>query len=118
MTVPALLLTSFLLLFRSPASTQQQQQRETPEQIRRILAQSSCLAVAYPGSELAKDAEAIYALYAPLLKLRDPLAARRKVEALATAENPAKPSPVGNQNLALATCALFAERGDVLAAMK
>jgi hypothetical protein len=92
-----------------------QSSRETPAQMRRILAQSFCLAAAYPNSDLARDAEAVYALYAPLLGVRDPLAARRKVEALVAAENPGKPTPVGERNLALAKCTLFAERKDVMA---
>lgn len=89
------------------------QPRETPAQMRRIVAQSLCLAVAYPDSAIARDTESIYAVYAPLSGARDPLAARKKTEALAAAENPAKPTPVGGHNLALAKCALFAERADV-----
>ncbi len=92
--------------------------RETPAQMRRILAQSFCLAAAYPNSDLARDAEAVYALYATSIGVRDPLAARRKVEALVAVENPAKPTPVGGRNLALAKCALFGERADVIALLK
>lgn len=90
---------------------------ETPAQIRRIVAQSVCLAVAYPDSAIARDNEAVYALYAPLLKVKQPLEARRKVEKLAQAAQPASPTPVGSHNLALAKCALFAERQDVLSAL-
>lgn len=92
-----------------------QSSRETAAQMRRILAQSFCLAAAYPKSDLARDAEAVYALYAPLIGVRDPLAARRKVEKLVAAEDPGKPTPVGDRNLALAKCTLFAERADVIA---
>ncbi|MBM3797089.1 MAG: hypothetical protein FJW31_24265 [Acidobacteria bacterium] len=46
---------------------------------------------------------------------RDAFAARRKTEALAVAENPSKRTPVGEHNLALAKCALFADRADVQA---
>lgn len=91
------------------------QPRETPAQIRRILAQSLCLATAYPESAIAKDAESVYAVYAPLTGARDALAARKKTEALAAAENPSKRTPVGEHNLALAKCALFADRADVQA---
>ncbi len=86
---------------------------ETPAQIRRIVAQSLCLAVAYPQSEVSRDSEAVYALYAPLMNIKNPLPARQQVEKLAVAERPASPSPVGNHNLALAKCSLFAERLDV-----
>jgi hypothetical protein len=92
--------------------------RETPAQMRRIVAQSLCLAGAYPGTALAKDAEAVYALYATQMGAKDPLGARRKVEALVAKENPGKLTPVGERNLALAKCALFAERADVLAILK
>ncbi|MCC6538038.1 MAG: hypothetical protein IT162_10835 [Bryobacterales bacterium] len=91
------------------------QPRETPAQMRRIVAQSLCLATAYPDSAIARDAEAVYTVYATLTGARDPLAARKKTEALAAAENPAKPTPVGGHNLALAKCALFADRADVQA---
>jgi hypothetical protein len=90
---------------------------ETPAQIRRIVAQSVCLAVAYPDNSVARDNEAVYALYAPLLSVKEPLEARRKVEKMAQAAQPAAPSPAGGHNLALAKCALFAERLDVLTAL-
>ena len=107
-TRPLLLLLALLL----PACAYPQP-RETRAQMRQIVAQSLCLAAAYPGSDLARDSEAVYALYAPLLGVRDPRAARRKIEALVAAENPAKPSRVGERNLALAKCLLFSERADV-----
>lgn len=91
---------------------------ETPAQIRRIVAQSVCLAIAYPDSNIARDNEAVYALYAPLLNIREPLEARRKIEKLALAAQPGAPSPAGAHNLALARCALFAERQDVLATLR
>jgi hypothetical protein len=109
--IRSLLLASVLLLPESACP----QPRETRAQMRRIVAQSLCLAAAYPGSDLARDSEGVYALYAPLLGVRDPLAARRKVEALVADENPGKPTPVGQRNLALAKCTLFAERADVIA---
>jgi hypothetical protein len=108
----ALLVAAFLMPWQANC-----QGRETRAQMRRIVAQSLCLAAAYPNSDVARDSEAVYALYAPLLGLREPLAARRKVEALVAAENPGKPTPVGQQNLALAKCALFAERADVVATL-
>jgi hypothetical protein len=92
--------------------------RESPAQMRRIIVQSLCLAIAYPGSELARDAEAVYALYAPWIDLPDPLAARGRVEALARAMAPDRPAPASGRNLGLAKCALFAERRDVLALLK
>ena len=109
--IRVLLPLTLLLLPESACS----QPRETRAQMRRIIAQSLCLAAAYPGSDLARDSEAVYALYAPMLGVRDPLATRRKVEALVVAENPGKPTPVGQRNLALAKCTLFAERSDVMA---
>lgn len=90
---------------------------ETPSQIRRIVAQSICLAIAYPDSAISRDSEAVYALYAPLLKVKDPLKSRQAIEKLALTAQPASSSPVGGHNLALAKCTLFAERKDVLAAL-
>ena len=113
--IPRLLLSMAFLLLPGCVSSQP---RETRAQMSRIVAQSLCLAAAYPESELARDTEAVYALYAPLLGLQDPLAARRKLEALVVAENPGKPTPVGQRNMALAKCALFAERADVMALLK
>ena len=104
-----------LLLILACVSADSQQPRETRAQMRRILAQSFCLAAAYPNSDVARDSEAVYALYAPLIGVKDPLGARRKVEALVAAENPAKPTPVGQRNLALAKCVLFADRADIMA---
>lgn len=88
---------------------------ETPAQVRRIVAQSICLAVAYPGSDIAKDSEAVYAVYAGMLPVKSPREARRRITELALKSAPAALSPVGNHNLALAKCTLFAERSDVLA---
>ncbi len=86
---------------------------ETPTQIRQILAQSFCLGVAYPGGDIARDVEGVYAVYIGQLPLEAPLEARRKIEALAAASKPSEPTPVGGHNLALAKCALFAQRTDV-----
>jgi hypothetical protein len=86
---------------------------ETPAQIRRIVAQSICLAQAYPDTVVAKDAESVYAVYAGQLTVKNPLEARRKIEELAKASDPSKRTPVGDHNLALAKCSLFAERADV-----
>jgi hypothetical protein len=90
---------------------------ETPDQVRRIMAQSICLATAYPGTALATDSDAVYAVYATMLQVKSPLDARRKVAELAASSAPATPTPVGNYNLALAKCTLFAERRDVRAAL-
>jgi hypothetical protein len=87
---------------------------ETPAQIRRILAQSICLSVAYPGTQIAKDSESVFAVYATMLTVKAPLKARQAVEQLAVTTNPAALTPVGEYNLALAKCSLFAERADVL----
>jgi len=92
--------------------------RETPAQMRRIVAQSICFAGAYPGTAMARDMEAVYALYATQMGSKDPLGARRKVEALVAKEDPGKLAPVGERNLALAKCALFAERSDVVSILK
>jgi hypothetical protein len=90
---------------------------ETPDQVRRIVAQSLCLATAYPNSDISRDNEAIYAVYAPLLNVKAPLEARRIVETLATKAQPASPTPVGDHNLALAKCVLFAEQPNVQSAL-
>ncbi len=83
---------------------------ETPAQIRRILAQSICLSVAYSGGQIAKDSDSVYAVYATMLAVKDPLKARQGVEQLAIKTNPAAPTPVGEYNLALAKCTLFVRR--------
>jgi hypothetical protein len=107
-------LKSSLVLFSIISSTAAgASQQETPAQVRRILAQSICLAQAYPETVIAKDAESVYAVYAGQLTIKNPLEVRRKIEALAKASEPAKPTPVGDYNLALAKCSLFAERADV-----
>jgi hypothetical protein len=90
---------------------------ETPDQVRRIMAQSICLATAYPGTALATDSDAVYAVYATMLQVKSPLEARRRVAELAASSAPATLTPVGNHNLALAKCTLFAERRDVRAAL-
>jgi hypothetical protein len=88
--------------------------RESPAQMRRIVAQSLCLAAAYPGTELARDSEIVFAAYAPALRLEEVPSLREKMDALIQAEDPTKPTPVNDHHLALAKCALFAERQDVM----
>lgn len=96
------------------ASQLQAQPRETLSQIRQIVAQSICLAVAYPGTALEADSEAVWNVYAQLLGpgvTRDSQAA---VHSLAVTSRPSLLTPVGNRNLALARCLLFAQRRDVM----
>lgn len=91
----------------------QAQPRETPADIRRIVAQALCLAEAYPDSVIAADGAAVVAVYQGTLGARVSVKDIEAVRGLARAEKPAAPTPVGNRNLAIAKCTLFANRADV-----
>jgi hypothetical protein len=93
-------------------------QRETPEQMRRIVVQSVCLGVAYPNSIMAKDSAEVITLYQEAL---GPSLSARKIaalKALAEKEKPSAPTPVGAKNLAIAKCVLFADQPDVRKLLK
>jgi hypothetical protein len=92
----------------------QAQPRETPAQIRQIVAQSICLAVAYPGTVLEVDSEAVWSVYAQLLGPGVTRDSQDAVRDLAVTSLPHKLTPVGSMNLALARCLLFAQRRDVV----
>lgn len=87
--------------------------RETLAEMRRIVAQSICLAQAYPQDPIAKDSGAVVAVYqgqlGPSVSARD----IESVRSLAARAQPSAPTPVGNHNLAIARCVLFAEQPDV-----
>ena len=102
-----------LLVACTPAATQGQR-RESPAEVRRIVAQAVCLGEAYPGSAIAGDSADVLAVYQGLLGTRVTAREIEAVRALARAANPAARTPVGNHNLAIARCVLFAERADVL----
>lgn len=87
--------------------------RETRGQMQRIVAHAVCLAVGYPDTPLAADAERVIATYGPLLGGRVDVKRLSEIRALARAAEPAKPMPVGQSNFAIARCTLFAERPDV-----
>ena len=93
-------------------------QRETPEQIRRIVAQSICLGVAYPDSPIAKDSSEVVAVYRDALGNSPSVQKIAELKTLAEKEKPSAPSPVGAKNLAIAKCILFAERPDVRKLLK
>lgn len=86
------------------------QGRESPSEIRRIVAQAICLSEAYPDSPIATDAAHILAAYAEALPPRADLTA---VRTLARDARPAAPTPAGARNFAIAKCTLFAGRTDV-----
>ncbi len=91
----------------------QTQSRETPDEIRRIVAQAICLAEAYPDSTVATDSAGVIAVYQGSLGKTVSAEAINAVSKLARDAKPSAPVPVGNRNLALARCVLFADRGDV-----
>lgn len=93
-------------------ATAYSERRETPAEMRRIVAQAICLAQAYP-QELAKDSAAVLAVYQGQLGKTVTVRDLEAVRSLAAQERPAAPTPVGNHNLAIARCVLFAERSDV-----
>lgn len=93
-------------------------QRETPEQIRRIVAQSICLGVAYPDSPIAKDSAEVVTVYQETLGHSLSVQKIAELKTLAEKEKPSAPSPVGAKNLAIAKCILFADRPDVRKLLK
>ena len=97
----------------TPASIESQG-RESPAQVRRILAQAVCLAEAYPGTAVAADSASVVAVYQGVLGERVTAMDIAAVRALAQAAKPAAPTPVGERNLAIARCVLFADRPDVM----
>lgn len=99
----------------APAGTESQG-RETPAQMRRIIAQAICLAEAYPGTAIAADSAGVVAVYQGSL---GGVTARElaAVRAMAREAKPSAPTPVGDRNFAIARCVLFAERADVVRAL-
>lgn len=87
--------------------------RETPAEVRRIVAQAICLAQAYPQDPIAKDSDAVVAVYQGQLGKAVSVRDLEAVRTLAAQARPAAPTPVGNHNLAIARCVLFAEQADV-----
>ena len=102
-----------LLAACSPAVSESQG-RESPTEVRRIVAQAICLAEAYPGSAVASDGAAVVAAYQGTLGATVTARDVEAVRALAQAAKPASPTPVGNRNFAIARCVLFADRADVM----
>ena len=97
----------------SPMVTESQG-RESPAEIRRLIAQAGCLAEAYPDSAIAKDAEGIVAVYQGALGGSVTVRDLDVVRGLAKKEKPATPTPVGNRNFAIARYISFADRADVV----
>ena len=117
MTGPALRALAVMVLVAACAPTATESQgRETPAQMRRIIAQAICLAEAYPGTPVAADSAGVVAVYQGSL---GGVTAREvaAVRAMAKEAKPAEPTPVGDRNFAIARCVLFAERPDVLKAL-
>lgn len=109
-------LAAAVLLVACAPSVSRSQARETPAQMRRIIAQAICLAEAYPATPLAGDSAGVIAVYQGTLgsiTARDVAAVR----AMAKEAKPSQPTPAGDRNLAIARCVLFAERPDVLKAL-
>lgn len=113
MRAAPLALTALALL--SPAlAAAQASRRETPAEIRRIVAEAICLAEAYPDTALARDSAAVVGVYLGTLGARATPERLERVRALAKEARPAAPTPVGERNFAIARCVLFAGRADVL----
>jgi hypothetical protein len=111
----AALAAAVLLVACAPAVSRSQG-RETPAQMRRIIAQAICLAEAYPATPIAADSAGVIAVYQGTLgsvTARDVAAVRT----MARDAKPSQPTPVGDRNLAIARCVLFAERSEVLKAL-
>jgi hypothetical protein len=89
------------------------QKRESPAEMRRIVAQAICLAEAYPDSAIANDGAAVVAVYQGTLGASVSVKDIEAVRGLAREAKPSAPTPVGNRNLAIAKCTLFADRADV-----
>jgi hypothetical protein len=100
------------ILWPAPAAAQSSQ-RETPAEMRRIVAQAICLGESYPGTAVATDSVGVVAVYQGALGTTVSVKDLEAVRALARAARPAEPTPVGNRNLAIARCVLFAGRPDV-----
>jgi hypothetical protein len=106
------LLIASVALFSS-SSSDAASKRESPTEMRRIIAQAICLAESYPNSPIANDSIAIVAAYQSALggkATADKIAALR---ALVKKEDPSKPTPVGGHNFGIAHCVLFSDRPDV-----
>jgi len=87
--------------------------RETPGEMRSIVAQAICLGEAYPNSQIASDGAAVVAVYQGMLGATVSVQDLDAVRRLAKEAKPAAPTPVGNRNLAIARCVLFAQQSDV-----
>lgn len=106
-------LAALLLLGIGHGCVAQTHGRETPDEMRRIVAQAICLAEAYPGSAVAEDSAGVIAVYQGSLGKTVSADDIDAVRQLARDAKPAALTPVGNRNLALARCVLFADRSDV-----
>lgn len=93
--------------------TAQSQKRESPAEMRRIVAQAICLAEAYPDSQIARDSAGIIGVYQGTLGATVSVRDLEAVRALARDAKPGEPTPVGDRNFAIARCVLFADRTDV-----
>lgn len=92
----------------------QNQKRESPAEVRRIVAQAICLSEAYPDSQIARDSAGIISVYQGTLGATVAVRDLEAVRALARDAKPAAPTPVGDRNFAIARCVLFADRADVV----
>ena len=102
------------LAWPAGAAAADSHKRETPAEMRRIVAQAICLAEAYPQSPIAKDSEGVVAVYQGALGKTVAVRDLDAVRNLARDAKPAAPTPVGDRNLGIAKCVLFADRADVM----
>jgi len=111
--IRVLAVVAVLIAACAPAASQSQR-RESPAEIRRIVAQAICLAEAYPGTAIANDSADVVAVYQGMLGGAVTVRDIDAVRGLAKAAKPATPTPVGSRNLAIARCVLFADGADVV----
>lgn len=110
---PLARLALWVLLAVPGAAAADGARRESPVEMRRIVAQAICLAQAYPQDAIARDSGAVVAVYQGQLGKAVSVQSLEAVRSLAAKARPAAPTPVGNHNLAIARCVLFAEQADV-----
>lgn len=107
-------LTAALAALLAAVALAQSSRRETPGEMRRIVAEAICLGEGYPGTAVATDSVGVVSVYQGALGGRVTAKDVETVRNLAKASRPAEPTPVGDRNLAIARCVLFAGRPDVL----
>jgi predicted CoA-binding protein len=95
----------------APAATESQG-RETPAQVRRIIAAGDLPRRSLSGHAIAADSAGVVACIRARSATASPLATSPRCGRMAKEAKPSAPTPVGDRNFAIARCVLFAERAD------